>query len=64
MTAAKFIADMLAAGCYLDGRKVVIPEDVAKRAGVTPGYFYIHEPVNGVGKVEKFLPDGTLEWIQ
>lgn len=67
MEGSKFVAEMLAAGCYFDTedpRKLIIPEDVAAKAGVLPGYFYAYEPIDGVAKVEKFGMDGKLERLQ
>lgn len=67
LSARRFIDDMLRVGCKVDAadpRKLHIPAEVAEKAGVLPGYFRIGEPVNGVAKVEKFLTNGTLEWVQ
>jgi hypothetical protein len=67
MSVEKFVTDMLRAGCRFDPsdeRKLLIPEAVAERAGVLPGYFYIYEPVDGIMRVEKFSPDGTQQHIQ
>jgi hypothetical protein len=67
MAISVFVGNMLRAGCRFDpsdGRELLIPPEIAQRAGVLPGYFYIYEPVDGVARVEKFLVDGTREWVQ